>query len=253
MSFICFAAGSIVGQSALLAIFVVWVSGPLWQRVAWDAFLLWLAFTAWGLGVCAVGWREVTAWRDGAIAFTSCLPLLLLFCQAVPWIFRLFLHWRIELPSEIPGSIAMSRAERLSIRDYMVGTVLVAVAMAMARAGKPASMPEANYWSLWITIGLVLVALSLIAVVPIVHFTLGVRRVPWGVAGVLALTAVASAPVIYVLRGVPLPPVPLICAIPALIGGFTLTVAVPLWIARRFGYRLAIGHTQIPDDLMKLP
>ncbi len=249
MSFVCFAAGSIVGQSALLAIFVVWVSAPIWQRLAWQAVLVWLAFTALCLGVCSIAWREVTAWRDGVVAFALCLPLLLLFSQAVPWFFRLFLNWRIELASESPRSTAASRAERLSIRDYMVGTVLVAVAMAMARAGKPASTAEANYWSLWITTGLVLAALSLIVVVPIVHFTLGVRRVHWSIVGVIALTTLASAPAIYFLRGVPLPPVPLMFAIPALMGGFTLTVAVPLWIARRCGYRLAIRRNQTFGDL----
>jgi hypothetical protein len=39
-------------------------------------------------------------------------------------------------------------------------------------------------------------------------------------------------------------------AIPALMGGFTLTVALPLCIARSFGYRLAIGRAaQSPDRL----
>jgi hypothetical protein len=78
-------------------------------------------------------------------------------------------------------------------------------------------------------------------VLPIVYFTLGMRRAFWGVVGVLTLTALASAPAIHFLRGVPLPPVPLIFAIPALMGGCTLTIAVPLWFARSFGLRLVIG------------
>lgn len=241
VSFVCLIAGSIIGQGALAAIFVVWGRGPLWQRLGWVAVLIGLVFLAWGVGFCSIAWHEITAWRDDAVTFASCLPLLLLFVQAVPWFIRLFLRWRIEWMSHGLRTAASRGAEQLSIRDYMVGTVLVAATMAMARAGKPAGMPEANYWSLWITIGLVLAALSLIAVVPIVYFTLGTRRASWGVVGVLTLTALAAAPAIYFLRGVPLPPVPLIVAIPALMAGCTLTVAVPLWIARRYGYRLVRG------------
>ena len=243
ISFVCFAAGSLVGQGALLAILVVWGSGPLWQRLAWQATLMGLGFWAWSLGYIHAAGSGVSVWDEGELAVAFCLPLLSLSCQAVLWFCRLFLDWRIERVFLSPRASASLRVERLSIRDYMVGTLLVAVTMAFARSGKPASMPEANYWSLWIIIGLVLAVLSLIAVVPIVYFTLGMRRASWGVVGVLMLTALASGPAIYFLRGVPLPPVPLIFAIPALMGGFTLTVALPLWIARQHGYRLAVGRS----------
>jgi hypothetical protein len=246
-SFVCFAAGSIVGQGGLLAVLVVWGSGPLWQRLMWQAALMGLGFWAWGLGYSYVVRHKASAWDEGELAAALGLPFLALSCQAVPWFFRLFLQWRIERESPSPRTTASLRAERLSIRDYLVGTVLVAVTLHLVRAGKPTSMPEANYWSLWLTIGLVLAALSLIAVVPIVYFTLGMRRALWGVVGVLTLTALASAPAIHYLRSVPLPPVPLIIAIPALMGGFTLSVAVPLWIARGNGYRLVIGRSQSPD------
>jgi hypothetical protein len=243
ISFVCFAAGSIVGQGALLAILVVWGSGPLWQRLAWQAALMGLGFWAWGLGYSYVVRDRVLAWDEGELAAVLCLPFLVLSCQAVPWFLRLFLQWRIEREFQSPPTTASLRAERLSIRDYLVGTVLVAVTLHLVRAGKPTSMPEASYWSLWLTIGLVLAVLGLIAVAPIVYFTLGTRRASWGVVGVLTLTGLACAPAIHFLRGVPLPPVPLIFAIPALIGGITLPVAVPLWIARRHGYRLVTRRT----------
>jgi len=237
-----FTAGSIVGQSALQAILVVWGGGPLWQRLAWHLVLIELAFLPWGLVYYFAAWHDATAWKHGIMVALG-LPLLLLFCQAVPWFFRLFLHWRIEFFPRSSRPTASLFAERLSIRDYMVGTVLVAATIAMVRAGKPASMPDPNYWSLWFTIGLVLAALSLVAVVPIVYFTLGMRRAWWGVVGVLTLTGLACVPAIWLLRGVSLPPMPNMVAIPALIGGFTLTVAVPLWIARRYGYRLLTRRT----------
>lgn len=238
ISFVCFAAGSIVGQGALLAILLVFGPGPLWQRLAGHVALAAMASLMWGIGFVHVNWRDMEHWGEATFMVALCLPLLLLFCQVVPWFFRLFLHWRIEFSIRNSQPLPVFVAERLSIRDYLVGTSLVAVTMALVRAGKPASMPDPNYWSLWITIGLVLAALSLIAVVPIVYFTLGMRRSWWGVVGVLALTGLASVPAIWLLRGVPLPPVPLIIAIPALMGGFTGTVAVPLWIARACGYRL---------------
>jgi hypothetical protein len=241
ISFVCFTAGSLVGQGALVAILVVWGSGPLWQRLAWQMALLGLGFWTWSLGYLYAAGNRMRAWGEDELGVAFCLPLLLLSCQAALWFCRLYLHWRIERASQHPRTTASLCAEQLSIRDYMVGTVLVAVTMALARAGKPASMPEANYWSLWITLGLVVAALSLIAVLPIVYFTLGMRRAFWGVVGVLTLTALASAPAIHFLRGVPLPPVPLIFAIPALMGGCTLTIAVPLWFARSFGLRLVIG------------
>ena len=242
-------AGSMVGQAALHAILVVWGGGKLWQRVAWQLALIELAFLPWGLGFCFAAWHQGASAWEYAVMVALGLPLLLLFCQGVPWFFRLFLQWRIEFVCSHPRPTDSLPTERLFIRDYMVGTVLVAAALAMVRAGKPASLPEANYWSLWITIGLVLAALSLIAVMPIVYFTLGMRRPRWGVASVLALTGLACVPAVLLLRGMPLPPVPLMIAIPALIGGFTATVAVPL--CDRAKVRLSTCHRDADKALTK--
>jgi hypothetical protein len=247
LAYLCLVAGSIVGQAALLSVFAVWGPGKIWQRLAWHWALALVAFSAWTFGFAAAlasEFRSPADYPDEELfAALLGLPLVALCLQALPLVFRVYLHWRIECRAEETAAIARP----LSIRDLLAWTVLVAVTAALVRSGKPANLSEAMYWNIWGIVGTVAVAVSLLFTLPMVYLMLGTRGGRWGAAGVAAIAAGAAtiASIILMAFG-PYGPGPsdkeIILMTTSLAAGFTLTLAGTLWIARRYGYRLEVGQ-----------
>jgi hypothetical protein len=155
--------GAICAQIALACAAVVFVEAPFWRRllVCWcAAILLW---GAWVVGVSASLYRN----RDlnGAleiIRFTVlAMPLAALAIQSPLWFFRLYLGWRVC------DSKAQPRPMRaLSIRDYMLGTAMVALAITAARLAPPKNWNRDDYWPVWAVFIAIVAGISLIAVAP---------------------------------------------------------------------------------------
>src|SRR5262245_6304524 len=130
LSYVCAVAGAIGAQAALLAMLVVWGSGPLWQRLIWKWGMAAVLFLAWGIGFAMTEWNWLQSSQfppEELVVAILGLPLLSLACQAAPWLFRIYFRWRIERPGE---DAAIARTETITIRDFLVGTILVAVTMA---------------------------------------------------------------------------------------------------------------------------
>ncbi|MCI0360738.1 MAG: hypothetical protein L0211_19855 [Planctomycetaceae bacterium] len=185
--------GSIGGQAAVVTVLAVWGTGPLWQRLVWHWVLVLVAFSAWTFGfVVAMNsqfGRNPDFPEEEFFTVLLGLPLLALACQAVPWMLKFYFNWRIEQEGEDPPAAD----RRLSIRDMIVGTVVVALTMAAVRIGKPANAAEGSYWMGWLFAVATATGISLVCLVPMVYFTLGVRRAWMGAIEVAALAATVAA------------------------------------------------------------
>ena len=246
LAYLSLVLGSIVGQAALLTVLAVWATGPLWLRLVWHWGLMLLAFSAWTFGFVVALLSENQTFPDEEFRVALLgLPLVALAFQAVPWLFKLYLGWRIEHEDE---KIQSAIDQQLSIRDFFLATVIVAITMAAVRVGKPANVDEGIYWAAWGIGSAVAAAISLVCLVPMVYLTLGVREIRWGVLGVVAIAACLAALASVILMWVRLPgpsdsEIMLITA--SIAAGFTLTLAGTLWIARATGYRLVRGRTEL--------
>jgi hypothetical protein len=204
-----------------------------------------------------LGW-SITFWNWGngnqrtaelQAAFFG-LPLVALCAQAAAWLLRIYAHWRIERPTDSPSPEA---ARPLSIRDLLVWTVVVAATISLVRVGKPADVSEADYWSVWSIVSTTAAGLSILGMLPMVYLTLGVDRPVWGAVGVFAIAAaaasIASSILIYVNPGGPTNR-EIALMFSSLAFGFTFLLVGPLWIARTYGYRLAMGRPVLEPALM---
>jgi hypothetical protein len=247
--------GSLGGQAALLTVLVVWEAGPLWLRLVWHWGLALVAFSAWTFGfmvALATEFGQDNFPKEEFLAALLGLPLVALASQAIPWLLKFYFHWRIEHEDYPSPPMA---AQRLSIRDMIVGMIVVALTMAAVRAGKPATAEEGIYWAGWM-IGIASAAgISLVCLTPMIYFTLGVKRASWGVWGVVAISglvaAVASGILMYFS-----PPGPsyreIILMMVMITAGFALTLCGTLWIVRASGYRLATSPPLMsPFDLAR--
>jgi hypothetical protein len=246
--------GAIAAEAALLTVLVVWGAGPLWRRLAWHwglaavLLLAWCGGWLWSYGYLIFQPANYRYRFDDARIFACGFLLFALLLQAMPWLLRIYLGWRILLPGATQGSLS----ERLSIRDLLVGTVVAALAVAAARAGRPEEVANGEYWLGWIGVGIGTVIFTVVAIVPQVYFVLGMRSVRWAIGGVVLLSAiVAGGFATFLLATEPSggPPVWwILLAIVSMIGGYSGMLAGTLWVARAYGYRLVRGRVQSPDQ-----
>jgi hypothetical protein len=245
LSYLCFVAGSMGGQLAVLTVLLVWGAGPLWMRLVCHWGLALLAFSAWLFGFLVASMSRFGASGfpgEGLLAAVLGLPLIALASQLAPWLVKLYFQWRIELPDQTHETAAV---HQLSIRDIFLGTILVAVTMAAVRVGKPANTEEGIYWAGWGIGSGAAAGISLLCLVPMVYLTLGAQRARWGAVGVVAIAlsvaAIAAGSLMWFNPGGGPSDKEIILMMVSLAAGFTLTLCSTLWITRKYGYRLVIG------------
>jgi hypothetical protein len=239
--------GSIGTQAAVLTILLVFAAWPIWLRLAWHWMLALAALSTWciGFAIAEADWvfARSNFPQDELLVLLTGLPLVSLACQAPMWLFRLYFGWRIERP----GDPWTGARRRLAISDFVVGTILVAVTMAIVRLGKPAGTEETDYFFGW-SIGFAAAALiSLACVMPIVYLTLGVRRAAWGAVGVAGMIAgaiaVSSTALMTLTRYTSGPSDrEILLMMSSLAVSSAGLLAATLWIARASGYRLVINR-----------
>jgi hypothetical protein len=246
LSYVATVLGSIGAQAVLMTILLVFAQGPLWQRLAWHWGLAGLALVAWCLGFALAEAEWIFSYRfpvEELTVLVTGLPLVSLMCQAPMWLFRFYLHWRIEPPGHRRAVV-----QRLSIRDFLIGTILAAVTMALVRLGKPWTMDESEYWAAWSIASAAIAGNSLICVLPIIYLTLGVRRPAWGAAGVLAMIVAAASVGSWVsIRFDPAGPsdAEKTLIVTTLAVSSASFLAGTLWLVRAYGYRLITGRTEL--------
>ncbi|MBC8868870.1 MAG: hypothetical protein H8E44_05605 [Planctomycetes bacterium] len=170
-----------------------------------------------------------------------CLPLLLLAAQAPLWIMRTWFRWRITHLGDDPSTSFQS----LRIRDLMIATAVIAMALTAAQISQSIGASSGNNNIVGIAVAaLIIMVTSGILVLPVVVATLHARRLLMALALVFSVDVaivVACVTLMVILTDTPANWETYV-AIPTITGGFFVNFTTPMLIARKLGYRLQWGH-----------
>lgn len=231
--------GIIPAQVGVLAAAICWGS----QRFALRLICYWLAmFVSMVALLAGIAIGEGRREFDNLIRFMPLsAPLLVLAVQTPLWIVRLFFRWRIVRDQ---GLDAAAPEAPLSIRDLMVGTVLVAVSLAAARVA-PRDTPDAELWIGWAIALASCGGVSLIALLPVSAWLLRQRNIIVGLiltAVYAVLAVVVTWIVIYIIDRNFWRNWWEMVGIAIMIVSFGATLALAALAARAAGLRLEIGQ-----------
>lgn len=229
--------GCVLAQGNLLAAWLAWSKGPFLRRLATHWIIAAGLYLAWLIGVVIAGGND----KDNFAAMVGLVvPIVSVATQSPLWLARQLLGWRLvtnvdeENPSPDPP---------LSIRDLMVATFVVAVALALvprvaAGDGKPA-------WPIWGAGSVVAAFISAIALLPagalLMRTRLFTDRLLWAVLYAVGFIALEWLIVFGIWWFVPqaLAPRFIYLGISSLLLAFAVTIITTAAVARDRGYRLA--------------
>ena len=230
--------GCVFAQGCLLAAWMAWSDQPFWRRFTRHWTIVAILYVVWAAGLFASHPGEFA--RVSSFVGLS-VPLVSIAAQTPPWIARMLFGWRLIRgdPSTDVGPAP------LAIRDLMAATLMVALALALARLAPSPDGKEMG--GIWIFMFVVPSAISMIALAPASAlllrtrpFQLGMRYASLYAAFWLGLPWLA----VFVGLGTglfPVPPLAIVLGASCLIISFAATVVFAAAAARSHGYRLAWG------------
>lgn len=255
--------GCTLAQGCLLAAWLAWGEEPFWDRflrhwiVASILCLVWVA-GLWMTGFWVAQLTPVLSGAGQALARINQLrqlsmmvglsvPLMSIAAQLPLWIARQMFGWRVVCVEARPGEENdVTRRAPLSIRDLMTATVVVALALALARwAPSPDGKPIGMLWVIMFGAATTVSAMTLLPVSPLL------MRTPQFGRGVLfaCLYAAFWIGLLWLIvlvawgRGLfPPPPLAVLIGRSCLILSFAATVTLAAAAARSRGYRLISGR-----------
>jgi hypothetical protein len=189
--------GSAFAQIALACGTIVFLAAPYWSRLAFcwmAAIVLWGAWLT-GLSAILLKHNDLEEALNIVRFMGLSMPLAAIAIQSPLWLFRLYLGWRIH-----DATVFSAPPQALSIRDYMLGTGMVALAITAARLARPEdwNLTDADYWPAWALFIGVVGAASLLSVPLASYLVLRVSRW-WLGYGLLLLYGLGTA---FVTMGV---------------------------------------------------
>lgn len=233
--------GCVLAQGCLLAAWLAWSDQPFWRRFARHWVVAAILYLVWAAGLAVI--------RPSQFAATSSfvglsVPLVSMAAQMPLWIARQTFGWRlIRGDSKNDSGIG-----RLSIRDLMTSTLLVAMALALARIAPSPDGKEIGM--IWVFMAVMASAVSTITLLPASALLLRTQPFQRGIlfAGLYAAFWLGLLwLVILVGRHYGLlrpPPRPVLVGVSWLIISFATTVILAATAARAGGYRLVSGRLQ---------
>jgi hypothetical protein len=232
--------GCVLAQGCLLAAWLAWSERPFWQRLLWHWIVAAILYGVWVIGLALSQPGQPGLSRLSKMIGLS-VPLMSIAAQMPLWIARQTLGWRL-----IYRERNDARATPLSIRDLMLATVLVAVALALARlAPSPDGKPIGMLWLIMFAAATTISAITLLPAGPLL------MRTPRLARGVLFASFYAAfwiaLPWLIVLvawhRGyfAP-PPIAVLLGLSCMVLSFAGTVILAAAAARARGYRLILGR-----------
>jgi hypothetical protein len=236
--FLLATVGIILSQFVCGAIWLVFGPYGIVKRsiilVAYTAAAL-LAFT-----ISLLSFRDWSPliWQDVVRPLFTCIPIILISLAVPLWLARGWLRWRVE--PEQPRSNSRS----MSILDMMLSTAFLGFALALP---KFAGGTDANFIILSSLANGLLT--GTLVTMPIIAFALRSRTFLAGIAFTTLLVFLETVLLCCVAFSFDLGQSGLTIAMPAsLFCGFTLGVALPLLLAKQWGYRLRWGKQSALDD-----
>jgi hypothetical protein len=229
-------AGVMLAEGFVLAAWLVWSDRPFFQRLClhWIAAAL-LNFT-WLLGaIVTEGVRDGDI-RDALEVIPFSLPLFSLAIQLPLWIARYYFGWRL-----VDGCADPVAARPMGTRDLMLGTVIVAVSLALARLAE--GMDDSSEgWLVWAILAPSVAGISLVSVLPVAVWLLRMQNPAIGLICIPVQTMIAilvTITIIAINERIRLQEVVFIATI---ICGFAAALTAAALAARAAGLRLEIGR-----------
>jgi hypothetical protein len=237
--------GCVLAQGCLLAAWVAWGDGPFLRRleahwkVAACLYLVWLV----GLGLAVALSGRIPPQIAATVALG--VPLVSLAAQFPLWVTRQLFGWRLvkeETGPTQPSQHPFATTQRLTIRDLMLATLVVAVTLALARL---APAPDAGeMWPVWGFSAAVATVVSTVSLLPAGVLLLRKRPLGRGLAwsslyalSLIGLVWVAVALQYQFAPGM-LAPRAIYVGLSSLMITFAATLTLTAAIARDRGYRL---------------
>lgn len=235
--------GCVLAQGCLLAAWVAWGDGPFLRRlethwkVAACLYAIWLV--GFGLAVARSGRIPLQIAATVALG----VPLVSLAAQFPLWVTRQLFGW--HLVREEADALQHSqppKSQRLTIRDLMLATLVVAVTLALARL---APSPDAG--EMWPVCGVAATVASVISTVSLLPAGVILlrqrplsRSLAWSSLYALALIGLVwvAKVVQYQIALGPLFPRAVYVGLSSLMFTFAATLTLAAAIARDRGYRL---------------
>ena len=236
-------AGPLFAQLGLLPAWLALGNRPYWPRFT----LHWLAVlgvaTAIFGGVVVAGWMGDRSLRardvEAACALVLVLPVMSLAIESPLWFLRWAFGWQIA------GGNRRSPPRKLAIRDLMLATALVAVALALARLSTQLQDGgrSADFWpALGIAVG-VAAAGSAILLPPIIWMVLRVKDLNLAILGFVAHAGILAAifvAVVAINRWTPSRSLWGVFGTAVTTITFALGLSATFWFARAQGYWLIV-------------
>jgi hypothetical protein len=245
--------GCVLAQGCLLAAWVAWGDGPFLRRLEahWNVaaclYAIWLV--GFGLAVALSGRIPLQIAATVALG----VPLVSLAAQFPLWVTRQLFGWRLVReeadlaePSQHPlpktPRSPLPKTQRLTIRDLMLATLVVAVTLALARL---APSPDAGeMWPVWGIAATVASVVSTVSLLPAGVLLLRKRplsrSLAWSSLYALSLIGLIWVAVVLQFWFAPgmLAPRAIYVGLSSLMFTFAATLTLAAAIARDRGYRL---------------
>jgi len=190
-------SGVICAGAGLVAIGGVIGPGPFLLRMAVTFGLAVLFFAVLILGWAVSDAHISDSDKRGLMVTLLCLPIVCLSIQIPLWVMRFAFAWRCEF---VGGASAESELPPLTIRKLMMGTTLIALALAGARAAvSVAPEPASEFWLVLAITCASTAGISLISTLPIVWSTLRPLRHVWWISGLAVYVAIATVVTLIVV------------------------------------------------------
>lgn len=231
--------GCVLAQGCLLAAWMAWSDQPFWHRFTRHWTVAAILYLAWIAGLAV---RRPSEFTPVSSFVGLSVPLVSIAAQTPLWIARQIFGWRLIRgdPSKGTGPAP------LAIRDLMLATVMVALALALARLAPSPDGKEIG--GIWIFMVVIASAISTIALMPASAILLRTQRFERGMlfAGLYAAFWVgllwSVVLVAWNLQLFHVPPFAIVVGASCLIVSFAATVVFAAAAARACGYRLVWGR-----------
>jgi hypothetical protein len=234
--------GVMLAEGFVLAAWLVWGGGSFLLRLVRHWALALLLGAIWLLGALVAEGARDRHIRDVLENVPVSLPLASLAIQIPLWIARLYFGWRLVDECADPAP-----ARPLAIRDFMFGTVIVAVSLAAARLAEEMLRHSSEGWLMWAVLVPSLAGISLVSVLPVAVWLLRMRDLSIGLICVPIQTTIAILVTVIIIAMVE-PRVRLeeVLIIATIIVSFAATLSLAALAARAAGFSLKTDRGRDP-------
>ena len=254
--------GCVLAQGCLLAAFLAWSSGPFLPRLATHWIIAAGLYLVWLAGVLLA--PPDPAAPQMAVSVALGVPLVSLGAQFPLWLARQFWGWRLvrddregdphpafgqPLPEgegqDDPLEAHFVADRKLSIRDLLLATLIVAIALALARLA-PLDGKDKDGGPVWLVACVVASVISSITLLPAGKLLLRARVLRRGLLWSI-LYAAAWISLVWIIATVqwwfalPRAPRPIYVGISSFMFTFASTLILTSLLARSHGYGLTGG------------